>query len=354
MKRITIEPSWVFRDENNREIDNTLFELLHGIYEFGKLTEACKATGISYRHGWNLIQNWSNFFETELVKLQKGRGAQLNPIGEKLLWMRERADARFAPQMANLATELNDELRKISEVDTPSLRISASHGYAVALIPELCSSVNVKLNYTNPREALKALLDGRSDMAGIHIPCADLPLGSHPDYLKLIDPEKHALIRFSTRQQGLMIAKENPKNIIGLSDLIRDDVKLINRNSESGTRVLLQFLLQREGINVSSVNGYDTEEYTHSAIAAHIAAGMADIGFGVGHAAKQFGLDFVHLASENYVFVVDKNTLDEKARQLFIEHLQSIETQRSVRRLFGYHPIKCGEIQPANHIALDE
>lgn len=354
MKKITIEPSWIFRDENNREIDNKLFELLHGIHEHGKLTEACKTTGISYRHGWNLIQNWSEFFETPLVSLQKGRGANLNPIGEKLLWMRERAEARFSPQMSNLSSELNAELRRLAELDQPKLRVSASHGYAVAMLPELCTELDLAITYTHPREALEALNDGRCDMAGIHIPCSDLPEGAHPDYLKLLNPNQHVLIRFSTRQQGLMLAKDNPKEIEGLSDLVRDDIQFINRNPDSGTRLLLQFLMQQEGLDLGKINGFESEEFTHSAVAAHIAAGMADTGFGVGHAAKQFGLDFLHLASEHYVFVVNKATVEETTRQLFIEQLKSVELQRSIRRLFGYHPIRCGDIQAAVHTALDD
>ncbi len=353
MKKITIEPSWIFRDENNREIDNKLFELLHGIHEFGKLTEACKAASISYRHGWNLIQNWSQFFETELVALQKGRGAKLNPIGEKLLWMRERADARFSPQMSNLATELNTELRRLAALEQPKINISASHGYAVAMLPELCPELDLVLNYTHPREAIQALLDGRCDMAGLHIPCSDLPAGAHPEYLSMLNPNEHEIIRFCTRQQGLMFAKDNPKDIEGISDLTRDDIKIINRNPDSGTRLLLEYLLLQEGIEPASINGFESEEFTHSAVAAHIAANMADTGFGVGHAAKQFGLDFLHLASEHYVFIVNKNAEPDATRQLFIEQLKSVELQRSIRRLFGYHPISCGEVQPAIHTALD-
>ena len=111
-KRIHISPGWMFRDEQGEELNPRLFSLLQGIKQTRKLTIATKAAGMSYRHGWNLVEQARVFFGGPVVRLEKGRGAELTPLGEKLLWAEERVAARLKPQMENLASELNIEIQK--------------------------------------------------------------------------------------------------------------------------------------------------------------------------------------------------------------------------------------------------
>ena len=84
--RIHISPGWIFHDEQGGQLNPRLFSLLQGIKQTRKLTGASKAAGMSYRHGWNLIEQASVFFGGPVVRLEKGRGAELTGLGEKLLW----------------------------------------------------------------------------------------------------------------------------------------------------------------------------------------------------------------------------------------------------------------------------
>ncbi|MBR9885433.1 MAG: LysR family transcriptional regulator, partial [Oceanospirillales bacterium] len=133
--KISIVPTWSFRDDQGRTLDPQLFILLRRIEQDKKLTRAAARTGISYRHAWNQLNKWAEFFGTPLVELEKGRGARLTPLGDKLLWAEKRVIARLEPQLDNITSELNIELSRLLEGSRPGLRLHASHGYAVELLP---------------------------------------------------------------------------------------------------------------------------------------------------------------------------------------------------------------------------
>jgi putative molybdopterin biosynthesis protein len=344
-KRIHIDPTWTFRDEAGNTLDPQLFRLLAEIYQHRKLTGAAKAAGISYRHGWNMLNKWADFFGTELVKLEKGRGATLTPLGEKLLWAEQRVMARFQPQMANLASELNVEIQKALVNLTPLLRIQASHGYAVALLPDICTDVQLDLQYSSPLEALAALNRDACDIAGFHMPTGVVIPQLLERYQQLLKPRAHKVIRFITRQQGLMIRKDNPLHIESLQDLTRTEVRFINRQEDSGTRALFDQLISNHEIAAKNINGYSNREFTHSAVAAYVAADMADIGFGVEQAAHQFGLGFIPICTEEYVFVCHQKSLKKAAVSRFIEIISNDIFSIKVQGLAGYTSELSGTVE---------
>ncbi len=344
MRRIDIIPTWSFRDDAGNHLDPRLFRLLQAVHEHGKLTKAAEQVGVSYRHGWNLLHSWSAFFGSELVELRKGKGASLTPLGEKLLWAEQRVVARLEPQLRNLASELNLTLQKSLEHSQPLVRLHASHGYAVALLADQQTDFQLDLQYTSAEQALAALNRGQCDLTGFHMPTEPVSEAMEQSYRRHLKPRGHRIIRYVTRRQGLMVKSGNPLGIQALRDLARPQVRFINRQPASGTRALLDALLQREGLRPTDVAGYDNEEYTHSAIAAYVAAGMADVGFGVEAAARQFGLEFIPLTSEYYLFVCRRSALRQDALRRFITLLSSPDLQARIRTLPGYAPDRAGEV----------
>lgn len=344
MKKIQIEPAWSFTDEAGNRLDPQLFGLLHAVHQSGKLTAAAAEAGISYRHAWNLLNKWADFFGVGLVEMQKGRGAKLSPLGEKLLWAEQRVAARLGPQLESLGSELNLEIQQLLEGVKPVLRMHASHGYAVALLPKFATEFQLDLQYCSPQEALAALNRGGCDVAGFHMPTAAISGPLMKGYRRQLKPRSHRIIRFITRCQGLMVKPDNPRGIEGLADLVRNDVHFINRQKDSGTRALLDGLLRDAGLSVRKIRGYELEEYTHSAVAAYIAAGMADVGFGVEAAARQFGLGFVPLATEQYLMVCHRQSLNDPKLQRLIAMIESDAFRQAVSQLPGYSPSHCGEV----------
>lgn len=344
MKRIRIEPAWSFTDEAGNRLDPQLFKLLQGIYRHGKLTAAATEAGISYRHAWNLLKRWAEFFGMALVELQRGRGAQLTPLGDKLLWARQRVAARLGPQLDSLGSELNLELQQLFDGVEPVLRMHASHGYAVALLPQFAADFQLDLQYCSPQEALTALDRGTCDIAGYHMPTAATHGPLLEGYRRQLRPRSHRLIRFITRRQGLMLAPGNPRGIANLTDLVHSDARFINRQQASGTRALLDILLQDVGLSAQQIRGFELEEYTHSAVAAYVAAGMADVGFGVEAAAHQFGLAFLPLATEHYLLVCRRKSLSDPSVTRLLEMIRSEPFLTAVNEIPGYSPDRCGEV----------
>ncbi len=344
MKRINVEPAWIFKDENGSRLDPQLFLLISAIHEQGKLTLAAEQVGISYRHSWNILKHWAAFFGCELVYLHKGRGAVLSPLGEKLLWAQQRLIARLEPQLKSFASEINLEIQRSLEGVKPLLNVYASFGYAVELLPNFTKNYQLNLQYKEVEEALIALNRGQCDLAGFHLPVELRNAKYLTTYLRHLRPRAHKIIRFITRRMGLMIKSGNPKQIQGLQDLLENNVQFINREPSSGTRYLFEELLANDDLPVESINGFDDVEYTHSAVAAYVAAGMADVGFGVEAAAKKFSLDFIPLTTEHYLFVCHNKTLQQEAMQRFLAEIRSTEFMQKVATLAGYSPEQCGEV----------
>ncbi|WP_370278459.1 substrate-binding domain-containing protein [Pontibacterium sp.] len=349
MKRIQVVPTWSFRDGSGNQLNPQLFSLLRAIHEEGKLTAATKKAGISYRHGWNLLNTWAAFFGVPLVELQKGRGAQLTALGEKLIWAEQRVVARLEPQLESLASDLNMEIHRALEGVSPLLRINASHGYAVALLPDFAEGIQLDLQYKSAEEALASLGRGTCDIAGFHLPTSVVSPKLIESYSRYLKPRVHKVIRFITRRQGLMVKADNPHEITGLEDLTKEGVRFINRQKESGTRVLLDEMLKQRQISSRQIEGFENEEFTHSAVAAYVASGMADAGMGVEAAARQFGLGFIPLEEEYYLLVCHHRSLEQAAVEQLLRIIRGPAFHQAVMQLPGYSPECCGEV-----VSVDE
>ncbi|MFQ3235756.1 MAG: putative molybdopterin biosynthesis protein, partial [Paraglaciecola sp.] len=332
-KRIHIKAAWKFYDDQGEHVDPRIFALLNVIHDSGKLTKAAVELGMSYRHVWNILKKWTDFFGSELVILQKGKGASLTPLGEKLLWAEQLVNARFEPQLISLASELNLEIQKNLTFKEPILKIAASHGYAVALLPEFTNKFKLNLQYKTTEESLQALIKGECDVAAFHLPTDIVNQTLVDMHNKYFKPNTYKVIRFVTRQQGLMIKKDNPKNIEKIEDLLRPDIKFINRQDNSGTRLLIEEIFRRASVDFDKVAGFNDIEFTHSAIAAYVASGMADAGIGVETAARQFGLGFMPLTTENYVLVCHHKSVKKFAVQQLIAELKTEKFHDAVLNL---------------------
>ena len=353
MKRMEIRPAWVFSNEAGEQVDHRLFDLLHAVHESGKLTMAAQRVAMSYRHAWNIIARWSAFFGADLVVLEQGRGAQLSPLGEKLIWAEARARARLLPQLENIASELNLEISRALAEHSPTLRIHASYGYAVAQLPELLrrhTRIGLDLQYLSAADALASLARGACDIAGFHVPEGERGARAVAEYRSWLSPATQTLIYLVHRQQGIFVKPDNPKRIESIAALTRADVRFINRQRGSGTRLLLETLLEEQGLDPRAINGWPNEEYTHAAVAAYVASGMADAGFGVQAAARDFHLDFVPVASERYFLLARRETLAYPSVQELLRLLRGPEFDELTRSLPGYRADRAGEIMELSQV----
>jgi molybdate transport repressor ModE-like protein len=339
MTSITIRPAWTFEADNGDKVDPLLFDLLAAIHEHGKLTVASQSVRLSYRYAWELLERWQRFFGAPLVRKARGKGASLTPLGEKLLWAAQRTDASLFTQLENIASELNVELTRALRESQAVLHIHASHGYAVEKLPELMrrhGHATVDLQYMASTAALASLDKGNCDLAGFHVPISDLAPALWAQYERSLRRGKHVVIRLVTRMQGLMMPRDNPKALESLRDLVRPDVRFVNRQAGSGTRILLDALLSQNAIDPRRIRGYDTGEFTHAAVAAFVASGVADVGFGVEPAARQFKLAFVPIVRERYMLACRADGLRREPVRELIELIGSADYRAMMEKVPGY------------------
>jgi putative molybdopterin biosynthesis protein len=347
MPKVSLRPSWSISNESGKDLGPEIFTLLDAIRNRGRLTAAAKDLGVSYRHAWNMVQHWRQFFGTELISFTQGKGAALTDVGEKLLWAEQRASARIGLQLDSLTSELNLELNRTLTSSKTALTIYASYGFAVAYLPELLKSkpdIQVDLRYLGAVESLSALSRGDCDLAGFHLPQGGYGKKAVELFSPLLDSNEHKLVHLVTRTQGLFVAPGNPNNIRTLSDLKDKKIRFINRQKGSGTRILFDELLKKNSLASEDVSGYQSEEYTHAAVAAYVASGMADAGFGVQPAADQFNLEFIPLAKEKYLFAVAKRSTQKREIIDLLNLLKGTEFQNYVGSLAGYSAPDAGEI----------
>lgn len=146
------------------------------------------------------------------------------------------------------------------------------------------------------------------------------------------------------REQGLIVAKGNPKRIYGLKDIAREDIYYVNRQAGSGTRILLDYRLSGEGIRPEDIRGYDHEEYTHMAVAVDVLSGAADCGMAIYAAARALDLDFIPVEQEQYDLVVPSALLEHPGVQAILETVRSTRFRDRVVAMGGYDPSRSGDL----------
>ena len=206
------------------------------------------------------------------------------------------------------------------------------------------SGPRLDLQFRGSLDCLASLARSQCDLAGFHIPEHAISKSMLLRYRKWLKPRSEKLIEFVTRQQGLMVASGNPKQIYNLNDLAKQNVRFVNRQQGSGTRLLLDMLLDQAGIEQGQIQGMQHEEFTHAAVAATVASGKADAGMGIEAAARQFDLDFVPLAGERYFLIIHQQNLLQPAVKQLISAMQSSEFKNVIARLPGYDASRAGEI----------
>ncbi len=150
------------------------------------------------------------------------------------------------------------------------------------------------------------------------------------------------LVRGVTRTQGIVLKKGNPKNIKSLKDLKK--CLFVNRQRGSGTRVLFDYLLEKEGIGCHEIKGYDYELTTHMLIASEVEKGRADAGLAIKSIANLKGLEFIEVGKEHYDFLISKEVFKTSKVQKFLEVLNSAELKEKLAAIGGYQTTDSGEI----------
>lgn len=239
-------------------------------------------------------------------------------------------------------------LRNLNEIDN-TLVFIGSHDNILDVLANLLHLrrpvIRLSSAHVGSMGGIMAIKRGEAHVAGTHL--LDEQSGKYniPFIRQYLHNIPLLLINLAFREQGLLVAKNNPKSISGFEDLTRKDIIFINRQRGAGTRILTDINLKRLQIRPEQVNGYSREEYTHMNIASAIAAGSADTGLAIRAAAKALDLDFVPVAKERYDLVIPKSFIQDQRVTALLETIR--EDKRfcdTVKKLGGYDLQESGNI----------
>jgi putative molybdopterin biosynthesis protein len=240
-------------------------------------------------------------------------------------------------------------LRRREEVERTILA-SGSHDLSLSILEDCLKrrEPGVRISATNVGSiaGLVALGRGEAHVAGCHLLDPGSGRYNIADVRRLLPGCAVRVVNLVRRRQGLIVARGNPKRIERLEDLVRPDVRFVNRQPGAGTRVLLDLRLSERGLPAAEIRGYEREEFTHMGVAVAVKSGIADVGLGIQQAAAALALDFVPIDVEDYDLVVLEEFAASGLGGRLLETIGSADFARAVARLAGYDTSQSGTVKP--------
>ena len=240
-------------------------------------------------------------------------------------------------------------LRSREELEQTIL-VLGSHDLTLDLLAQYIAKHGRRLSSNNIGSigGLIAINRGEAHLGGSHL--LDPETGDYNvAYIRKYLPETPTtLVALARREQGLIVQSGNPKGVATLDDLQREDVRYINRQKGSGTRLLLDHLLNSSKISPETIEGYQHEEYTHLTVATAIASGKVDCGMGIRAAASALGLGFIPMESERYDLVIPTEILHTSLLEPLFAQLNDPEFREAVQALDGYDASVMGDTRSIN------
>ena len=214
----------------------------------------------------------------------------------------------------------------------------------LARMVERISGVEIVSAAASSKLALTWLSEGKVHVAGSHLEDPKTGEFNLPYLRKQFPSEDFSVVTFARWEEGFVVATGNPKRIRKIEDLARKNVRFANREPGSGSRGLLDTLLDKAGMDGEKVQGYDRIAHGHLAAAYCVVSREADVCLATRSAAQTFGLDFVPLHSERYDLVMRKRTADLPAVKAFLDVLQRATLRRKLEVLAGYDTSQTGTV----------
>jgi putative molybdopterin biosynthesis protein len=308
-----VKALWLAADGLPSRQGHALLGLLAALANASSLREAARASGVSYRHAWGLLGTGARALGAPLVDMQRGRGARLTAYGRRLL----EADAHVRTVLDSQLDRLRHDVREMLATASPApqarLSLLASHDLALPVLAQVCAPrLNLEIGYRGADECLAALARGECDLAGFHVADA-LPraAAAAASLGRWLNPQKHQLLHFVTREQGIIVRPG--VRVRGVRDLARPGLRFLNRPPGAGPH-----------------------DNVDLAVAAAVADGRAEAGFGLRAAAARHALEFVPLATERYYLALEKRAFRETSVSLLLAAMRSREFILGAAQLPGY------------------
>jgi len=150
------------------------------------------------------------------------------------------------------------------------------------------------------------------------------------------------LVRGYLREQGF-VYRRGGVEVASIGDIIDRGLSFVNRNPGSGTRILVDTLLEREarkrGVEPerlkAMVKGYNFEVKTHEAVAYLVYKGIVDVGVAVRYIAEKYGLEFTSISYERYDLAVRRDSMEKNVVKQLVDRFRET-VERLIEDFPGY------------------
>jgi putative molybdopterin biosynthesis protein len=239
-------------------------------------------------------------------------------------------------------------LRPISSIEN-TLVVVGSHDNTLDVLADQLRAgydraITLSSSHVGSMGGLMAVKRGVCHLAGSHL--LDTEDGSYNiSYVKRFLPGMAVkIVNLVFRDQGLIVGRGNPKGIREIEDLAREDIRFVNRQTGSGTRILLDYRLGQLDIDPGRIKGYENEEFTHMSTAVAVLSGAADVGLGIYAAAKALNLDFIPVVTEQYDLIIPEPYFDWAPMRVLLDTINTAAFKSRVKALGGYSTQKTGQV----------
>jgi putative molybdopterin biosynthesis protein len=354
-----------------------LLNVLFAIQRTGSIAKAARAMGLSYRHVWGLVRDQESLCGEQLVSSQSGQAATLTTRGERVLWAMERARARLWPGLRNISAEFEADVALALGRGDDRLRIMASDEPALGALDAAWRGTGAAafdLRFSDTAQARQSIDSGEVALTDIAIPCAPDGVAQRNSPVHLhagpgLRLGQHKLIRLGSREVGLLLNASTPDlpARVSLADVLAkvhaSGARFVLREPESASHALARSLIKLSGAGLSESSSeasstatsltqhaaqralrHASTETTHLGVAACVASGAADVGFGLRTAAAHYGLGFAPLATEQIFLVCLKQTLDDPRIESLRRLLASAAWHEAMMQLPGHRADGAGQV----------
>ncbi|MBU3949448.1 MAG: helix-turn-helix domain-containing protein [Proteobacteria bacterium] len=220
----------------------------------------------------------------------------------------------------------------------PALQILASH------VARQCMDVRLKCRFASSGQSLKHLAAGQTHMAATHMHDSGKEQSNVAFAKKILGGTPANVIAFANFEEGIMIAKGNPRKIKSISDLAKGFVRFVNREAGAALRTLLDDRLESLSIPADKIAGYNNIVLSHEEGAQMLLYGLADAALGLRAIASAWGLDFITMETVRCDIIIPTDLMDHQAIRTMLDILQTRSFRDELAQLPGYENKETGRM----------
>lgn len=276
---------------------------------------------------------WLRLSERSLYELARSRRLPAAQVGGKWLFPRAQLERWLAAQA--------DQPDVAHRLDPPPI-LAGSHDPLLDWAVRQ-SGCGLAMRAGGSLDGLAELAAGAAQVAASHLLDPDSGTWNEPAVREMLPRRAMVGITWAWREQGLIVPAGNPRNLAHVRDLT-GGMRVVRRQARAGSHVLLTHLLTEAGVRLEQVPFLPEPALSEDEVAAAVAEGRADAGFGIRAEAAARGLGFVPLIRERFDLVTERRHFFGEPMQALLAFARGPAFAARATRMGGYDVAEMGAV----------